>query len=88
MVQMLIWWHRAFVVLLEALPMGQLLRVAFGPFDPSVTVAIEFAFEDVTSPCRVTGVVDQANHILDVSLWTYQLGIRDGVFGDGSSHGQ
>ena len=88
MVQMLIWWHRAFVVLLEALPMGQLLRVAFGLFDPSVTVAIEFAFEDVTSPCRVTGVVDQANHILDVSLWTYQLVTRDGVFGDGSSHGQ
>ena len=88
MVQMLIWWHRAFVVLLEALPMGQLLRVALGPFDPSVTAAIEFAFEDVTSPCRVTGVVDQANHILDVSLWTYQLVTRDDVFGDGSSHGQ
>ena len=88
MVQMLIWRHRAFVVLLEGLPMGQLLRVAFGLFDPSVTVVIEFAFEDVTSTRRVTGVVDQANHILDVSLGTYQLVTRDGVFRDGSSHGQ
>ena len=52
MVQMLIRWHRAFVVLLEGLPMGQLLRVAFGPFDPSVTVLIEFAFEDVTVASR------------------------------------
>ena len=88
MVQMLIPWHRAFVVLLEGLPMGQLLRVAFGLFDPSVTVAIEFAFEDVASACRIAGVVDQANHILDVSLWPYQLVTRDGVFGDGPSHGQ
>ena len=88
MVQMLIWRHRAFVVLLEGLPMGQLLRVAFSLFDPSVTVVIEFAFEDVASTRRVTGVVDQANHILDVSLGTYQLVTRDGVFGDGSSHCQ
>ena len=88
MVQILIWWYRAVVVLLEGLPMGQLLRVAFGLFDPSVTVVIEFAFEDVTPTGRVTGVVDQANHIFDVSLGTYQLVTRDGVFGDGSSHGQ
>ena len=70
---MLIWWQQPFVVLLEGLPMGQLLRVALGLFDPSVAVAIEFAFEDVTFACRVAGVVDQANHILDVSLGTYQL---------------
>ena len=88
MVQMLIWWHRAFVVLLEGLPMGQLLRVTYGLFDPSVTVMIEFAFEDVTSTRRITGVVDQANHILNVSLGTYQLVTRDGVCRDGSSHGQ
>ena len=88
MVQMLIRWHQAFVVLFEGLPMGQLLRVAFGLFEPSVTVAIEFAFKDVASTRRITGVVDQTNHILDVSLRTYQLVTRDGVFRDGSSHGQ
>ena len=49
MVQMLSWWQQPFVVLLEGLPMGQLLRVALGLFDPSVAVAIEFAFEDVTA---------------------------------------
>ncbi len=73
MVQILIWWHQPFVVLLEGLPMGQLLRVALGLFDLSVAAAIEFAFEDVASTRGVAGVVDQANHILDVSLWTYQL---------------
>ena len=88
MVQMLIRWHRAFVVLFEGLPVSQLLRVASGLFDPSVTVVIEFAFEDVASTRRVTGVVDQANHVLDISLGTDQLVTRDGVFGDGSSHGQ